>query len=206
MNALLSTQNLSFQNILCYPDISIEQNKTTFIAGASGSGKSTLLKLFNGSHSPSSGTIFFQGTNIHYIDPIKLRRDILLVSQTVYLFDGSITDNFNLFYSYREQAPLPPEQVEALLRLCEADFATSKDCNLLSGGERQRVYLAICLSFRPQVLLLDEPTSALDKNTATTVLRNIINFCKANRITPIIVSHDPSLSNEFAEQVINISK
>ena len=64
---ILTTSNLKFLDIE-YHDISIPENKVTFIVGASGTGKSSLLKLFNQTRSQDSGSIFYNNQNIDKID------------------------------------------------------------------------------------------------------------------------------------------
>lgn len=76
----------------------------------------------------------------------------------------------------------------------------------MSGGEKQRLYLAIFLSFRPEVLMLDEPTSALDETTARRVMGNILDYCRKEKITVIAVSHDKALTEKFAENILALER
>ena len=99
MQFILSADGLMFQTLIKYPPIEIPQAQTTFISGDSGSGKSTLFKLFNATVSPSKGTILYQGKNISAIDTVCLRREVLLASQSVFLFDGTIRNNFAEFFN-----------------------------------------------------------------------------------------------------------
>ncbi|HSP46480.1 MAG TPA: ATP-binding cassette domain-containing protein, partial [Clostridiaceae bacterium] len=170
-NYILETKDLSFKGIR-YQDIVIEENKVSFIVGRSGTGKSTLLRLFNGMLSPDTGTITYHGKDIEGIDTIALRREILLISQSVYLFDVSIRENFREFYGYRGmEMPTEKEMVD-FLAMCRITFPLDKDTSNMSGGEKQRVYMAIYLSFLPRVVMLDEPTSALDRENGLDVIRN----------------------------------
>lgn len=205
MNSLiLETKDLSFNGIINYKDIQIIKGKVNFIVGKSGSGKSTLLRLFNGTLSPSYGKIIYSGNDIDEMDMIDLRQEILLISQSVYLFDKSIKENFEQFYDYRDIMPPSEEEMKYFLDLCNVPFSLDKNCTIMSGGERQRIYIAIFLSFKPKILMLDEPTSALDKQTSNVVMENIISYCKENEITVIIVSHDGNITGKFADNVITI--
>lgn len=205
MNSLiLETKDLSFNGIINYKDIQIIKGKVNFIVGKSGSGKSTLLRLFNGTLSPSYGKIIYSGNDIDEMDMIDLRQEILLISQSVYLFDKSIKENFEQFYDYRDIMPPSEEEMKYFLDLCNVPFSLDKNCTIMSGGERQRIYIAIFLSFKPKILMLDEPTSALDKQTGNVVMENIISYCKENEITVIIVSHDGNITGKFADNVITI--
>lgn len=203
---IIRTKALSFRDMINYQDIEIRSNKANFIVGSSGTGKSTLLRMFNGNLSPSKGQIFYKEQDIADMDTIQLRKEVLLISQTVYLFDGTIQMNFESFYDYRDM-PLPTEEeMVKYLKLCAITFPLDKDCTTMSGGERQRVYIAIFLSFMPKVLMLDEPTSALDYDNSHQVMENVLGFCKANNITVIIVSHDQKITDSYAENIIRIEK
>lgn len=203
---ILQTKDLSYNTMIHYKDISILQNKVNFIVGSSGIGKSTLLRLFNGTLSPSSGNILYKGEDISEINTIDLRKEVLLISQSVYLFDMNIRDNFKQFYEYRGMTAPSDEIMLEFLAMCNITFPLDKDCMTMSGGERQRVYIAIYVSFLPKVIMLDEPTSALDKENSHQVIQNVIEFCKKKGITVIIVSHDIAVTESFTENLITIER
>jgi putative ABC transport system ATP-binding protein len=203
---VFQTRGLCYGGILAYDDLTIPHDQVTFIQGESGCGKSTLLRLLNGTLQPCGGQILCNGEDIERMDTIALRRKVSLVSQGVYLFDGSIRDNFRLYCQYRGEAAPDDGEITKFLALCCIPFDPSQDCVVLSGGERQRVYLSIYLSLKPEVLLLDEPTAALDHKTGQEVLGNVLGFCREQCITPIAVSHDGELAARFAEDVIELQK
>lgn len=205
-NIILRTKGLSFLDKIKYKDLQIPKKKVSFIIGKSGSGKSTLLRLFNGVLTASSGEIWYNKKNIQEIDTIELRKEVSLISQSVYLFDTDIRGNFAEFYQYRNMDLPSDETMEKYLRICSIDFPLDKDCTTMSGGEKQRVYIAIFLSFNPRVLMLDEPTSALDKENSQNVVKNVLEFCKKQGITVIVVSHDNNLTETFADNIIQIGE
>lgn len=202
----ININRVNFENLIDYPDITIEPGQVTFLCGSSGCGKSTLLKLLNGTVSPREGEITIDGRSIDDFDTVELRKELMLVSQTVYLFDSTIRENFEEFYRYRGLPAPGDDEIMSWLSLCCADFPLDMDCTSMSGGERQRVYIAIYLSFQPKVIMLDEPTSALDAETAANLMENLASYCRSNCMTMIVVSHDRSLAERFADKTILLER
>jgi putative ABC transport system ATP-binding protein len=164
-----------------------------------------LLKFLNGVITPTSGVVRYNGTSVAELAPIGLRREVLLVSQSVYLFAGTVRDNFAEYYSYLELPPPCDETIREYLNLCCADdLPIDGDTSVFSGGERQRVFLAVNLSLPAKVIMLDEPTCALDSKTADTVTANIKKHCKQNDKHIIAVSHDKAIVDKFADEVITL--
>lgn len=203
---ILETKDLCFNNIINYKNMKIPKGKVTFITGESGCGKSTLLKLFNGTLTQSKGNIYYKGKDTEKLNSIELRKEISLISQSVFLFDASIKDNFIKFYKYRGQNVPSDEEMKEILNICCIKFPLDKDCSVMSGGEKQRIYIAIYLSFKPEIIMLDEPTSALDNKNTFSVIGNILSFCKNNKSTVIIVSHDKELTEKFGENNITLER
>ena len=204
--SLLTIKDVTFQDFLDYPEIVVEAGKITFLTGASGSGKSTLLRLLNGVLSASAGVINYQGKNIVEYSAIQLRRELLLVSQAVYLFDSTIEENFKAFYEYRDEPLISRDKMKEYLAICAIDMPLDSDCQVLSGGERHRVFMAINLSFDAVVYMFDEPTSALDYQNAQLVMENITRFVKDRNKTLLIISHDKHLAEAYGDNIINLSK
>lgn len=203
---MFALADVNFKDIIHYPNIEIQKERATFICGQSGCGKSTMLKLLNGVLSVDGGIITYLGKNVEELEPIAHRRDVLLVSQSVFLFDSSIKYNFNEYYAYRELEYLNEEEMKFWLELCCVQLPLDAMCQRLSGGERHRVFMAINCSFRPKVLMLDEPTSALDDKNSNELIGNMVSYCKKNSVTLIIVSHDIALAEQYADCIITLTK
>ena len=204
--ALFILKNVNYQDIVRYPHMEISEGIVTFVCGESGSGKSTLLKLLNGVLSPSEGEILYRNQAPEDYDSIQLRREVLLLGQSAYLFDKSIRDNFDEYYRYRGIEALSDEQMKAYLNICAVDLPLDSMCQVLSGGERQRIFTAINLSYQPKVFMMDEPTSALDEQNARMLVGNIKAYCKEHETSLIIVSHDQAMADTYADDTIRLSR
>ena len=201
MDALFETKDLTFGGFIRYGSITLPAGKISFIIGESGSGKSTLFKLLNGVLSPSHGAVFYRGQDIGESDTVLLRREVSLVSQEVYLFEGSIQENFSAFYGFRNQAPPTQDEIKKYLSMFHLEFLPESSTQTLSGGEKQRLYLAIFMSFRPKVLLIDEPTSALDPELIGEVL-NVMKKLAQDGMTMLVVTHEMAFARDVADRVI----
>lgn len=203
---MIKTKKLIFTEKIRYPDVEIPEEKVTFITGESGSGKSSFFKLLNRTLKEESGEIYYKNQNIKGLDIFKLRKEILLVGQEVYLFTGTIKENFDKYYTYIDRKVIDDERIKYFLNLCNIDVSIESDVSILSGGQKQRVFLSIFISLLPKVLLLDEPSSALDENNSFILFKNIIQFCKLEKITPIFISHSQKIINNFAENIISFDR
>lgn len=203
---MIEVSNLSFLNKIKYPDFNIENGTLTLLCGPSGAGKTSLLKILNGTADRSSGKVIIESKDLDDYDSKELRRLVVLSSQNVFLFPGTIEYNFNKFYEYREQIPITNDEKKKFLELCKVDFTLDKDVDKLSGGEKQRIFLSICISFRSEILFLDEPTSGLDTYNAEEFVKNLKSFLIQENMTVIAVSHDINLFSKYADKVIDLEK
>jgi putative ABC transport system ATP-binding protein len=206
LETLFQTNNLVFGGLIPYGNLSIPIGRITFITGESGSGKTSLFKLLNGVLSPSRGSVCYRGQDVQALCPELHRREVSLVAQEPYLFAGSIRDNYNAFYEYRELPAPPDDAIQTFLSHFHLNFTPESGTQTLSGGEKQRLYLAIFLSFKPGVLLLDEPTSALDAATGEIVLANTIQFCRENGMELVVISHNTDLAAKFSQNTLTLKR
>jgi ATP-binding cassette subfamily B protein len=149
------------------------------IVGRTGSGKSTLLRLLMRFYEVDEGRILLDGKDIRELDLRDLRSAVSLVSQEVYLFQGTVRDNV----AYGKPSASDAEVVEALSEAGAKDLLTTLPDGLeaevgergrrLSGGQRQRVAIARALLKGAPVLALDEVTSHLDYETEASVKRSV---------------------------------
>jgi ATP-binding cassette subfamily B protein len=167
--------------------------RTTALVGASGGGKTTVFNLLQGFWKPERGAITFGGRPITDLTLASLRREIALVSQDVFLFDGTIRDNIK---AGRQDAT--DAEVEAAARAADADafiraLPGAYDTPVgelgaqVSGGQRQRITLARAFLKDAPILLLDEPTSALDSETELVIQRALGGLAKGR--TTLVIAH-----------------
>ncbi|TLF50620.1 ABC transporter ATP-binding protein [Halomonas urmiana] len=160
-------------------DLAVPAGHTLALVGATGSGKSTLIKLLLRFHDPAAGRVLIDDQPIREVSLASLRGAIGLVSQDVYLFEGSVRDNI----AYGKPDAPEAEIVEAA-RTAEAwdfiqalprglDTAVGERGVRLSGGQRQRLSLARALLKDPSILVLDEATSAVDNETEAAIQRSL---------------------------------
>ena len=197
-NKKIEISNLNFEYVKNFPvlnDISIDINKgqTTAIVGSTGSGKSTLIKLVLRLYDSTSGEIKFDGKNIRHLELDSLRNKIGLVSQDIFLFEGTVFEN--IAYGNLDAKD---EEVWEAARLSESDkfinLLPNKENTIvgergqkLSGGQRQRISIARAILKNPEILILDEATSAVDNETEAAIQRSI-NTLKEGR-TVIAIAH-----------------
>jgi putative ABC transport system ATP-binding protein len=154
--------------------------------------------------SGDEGEIWFDGQPIDHIDPVLLRRKVVMLPQQPVLFDGNVRDNLLIGLSFAERPPAGDEQLRQALRLVHLDKELDDLPDSFSGGEKQRLGLARVLLLDPDVLLLDEPTSALDDHTARAVMQKVAEHCKMKGKTLIMITHSRQLADEFADGVIEL--
>jgi len=197
-NKKIEISNLNFEYVKDFPvlnDISIDINKgqTTAIVGSTGSGKSTLIKLILRLYDSTSGEIKFDGKNIRDLELDSLRNKIGLVSQDIFLFEGTVFEN--IAYGNLDAKD---EEVWEAAKLSESDkfinLLPNKENTIvgergqkLSGGQRQRISIARAILKNPEILILDEATSAVDNETEAAIQRSI-NTLKEGR-TVIAIAH-----------------
>ena len=195
-------------------DISFELHDGEFAAliGHTGSGKSTLTQLMNGLLTANSGTIRFDGRDIH--EPgfaLKdLRRQVGLVFQYPehQLFEVDvITDVMfgpkNLGLS-PEEARERAKEALALVGMGEEIYEKSPFD--LSGGQKRRVAIAGVLAMKPKVIILDEPTAGLDPKGRDEILDELDRLNKEQNLTILLVSHSMEDVAEHASRLLVLSQ
>lgn len=168
--------------------IELESACVVTIQGGSGSGKSTLLRAIARLIPTTSGSIRFEGREVHEIGITEYRRRVAYVPQLPRMFEGTVADNVRTGPRFHD-ASLTDDEVATLVeRVGLARELCVREASGLSGGERLRVALARALANDPDVLLLDEPTSALDPEAARVVLDLLVVLSRSGTAM-LVVTH-----------------
>ncbi len=175
------------------------------IIGPSGSGKSTLIRCINALNDIQSGSIKFQGQEVHdpELDKLELRKKVGMVFQQYNLFPHK-TALENVMMAPIKVLNQNPEEVEKMARaLIRKVILVGKEDSYpgeLSGGQQQRVAIARSLAMSPHIMLFDEITAALDPETVKEVLVTIKELA-AEGMTCILVTHEMGFAKELADHI-----
>jgi len=200
LNNIIEVEDITFsydgngeRNIFEGMSFSIEKGKTTAIVGGSGEGKTTIFKILCGFYSQQAGKYRLYGVDFEQWDIHEARSQFALVSQSVFLFPGTIAENV----AYGKKGATFEEIVNACKMANIHDFieklpqgyetTTGERGVKLSGGECQRVSIARAILKNAPILFMDEPTSSVDVGTERLIQEAINNVSKER--TVVIIAH-----------------
>ena len=192
-------------------DLNIGTGDVIGIVGESGCGKSTLAQLLMGIHSPTSGTIEFEGVDVKEInkkDRLYYKRNIQMVFQDPYwslnprkMVRDIIAEPMRVHKTVSEYEM--NKEIEKLLDMVGINGSRMFSFpHEFSGGERQRIAIARSLSLSPRLLILDEPTSSIDTLSQAEILNLLINLRDEMDLSYIIISHDLSVIHYMSDRII----
>ncbi len=194
---------------------SVHAGKTLGIVGESGSGKSTLARLVMALEAPSSGSVVFEGRDLHRLgrdDLRAARRHFQMVFQDPY---SSLDPRMTVARTVAE----PLEQLEHLPRAQRRERAAAmldavglnardhdgdldKYPHEFSGGQRQRIAIARALVTQPKLIVADEPVSALDVSVQAQVLNLMQDLQQRFGLAYLFISHDLAVVDLVCDELI----
>ena len=196
-------------NVLSNLTLDIKAGEYVALVGSSGAGKTTMCSLIPRFYDVTSGEIDIDGMDIRKMTQKSLRRNIGIVQQDVYLFDGTIRDNI----AYGKPGASDEEIIAAAKRASIHDFImelpqqydtyVGERGTRLSGGQKQRISIARVFLKNPPILILDEATSALDNESERWIQRSLEELSQ-NRTT-ITIAHRLSTIRD-ADEIIVITE
>lgn len=173
--------------------VSVKPGQILALVGPTGAGKSTLASLVARFYDPADGRMLIDGVDVRGYRLSALRRHISMVSQDVFLFNGTVRDNIRFGRPDATDA-----QVEEAARLAHAEefireLPNGYDTEIgergvkLSGGQKQRIAIARALLKDAPILILDEATSAVDTHTEALIQQALARLMKGR--TAIVIAH-----------------
>ena len=206
-------KNVNFQyneqkEILKNINLKIQPGKKLALVGPSGGGKTTICHLIPNFYRISEGEILIDGQNINNVRLDSLRKNIGIVQQDVFLFNGTIRENI----LYGRLDATDEEIIDAAKKANIHDYVMTLPDGYetqigergvkLSGGQKQRLSIARVFLKNPAILILDEATSALDNTTEILIQSALDELCKGR--TTLIVAHRLS-TIKTADEIIVIA-
>lgn len=206
---VLDRARFGYRDRLILDEVSMRfpRGRVVALIGGSGSGKTTILRLIGGMLRPQSGSVHFEGQDVHALDReglYAIRRRMGMLYQFGALFtDLNVFDN--VAFPLREHTDLPEDLIRDLVLLKlnavglrgAAHFRTSQ----LSGGMARRVALARSIALDPPLIMYDEPFAGLDPISLATIAALIRNLNDALNVASIVVSHDIKDAFKIADYV-----
>lgn len=174
-------------------NITLTHGKTLALVGATGAGKSSIINLLNRFYEIDKGEILIDGYTLTELNIRKLRSQMAVVLQDVFLFSGSVLDNIRLNNTH-----VTEEQVISTAKMLGAHDFISRLPNgyyqevhergaTLSVGQRQLISFVRAMVINPAILILDEATSSVDHETETLIQQAITTMMKGR--TSIVIAH-----------------
>lgn len=201
------TKNYRDYKALVDINAEVKRGEVVVICGPSGSGKSTLIRTVNRLEEINSGSIVFDGRDIHAgmsrRELNRLRSHIGFVFQSFNLFPHlSTLDNITLSPIRINGVKREIARAKAMALLERVGLAEKAGAypSQLSGGQQQRVAIARALAMEPPAMLFDEPTSALDPEMVGEVLA-VMKSLAAEGMTMMCVTHEMGFAREVADRV-----
>jgi ABC-type glutathione transport system ATPase component len=216
--ALLTISSLTLQfggkKLLDNVSLSVKAGESLGILGESGAGKSLLARAIlqlPGNNLQVSGNVLWQG------QPINDQIDALRGRSIAYIPQSPLEASFpvtSLASQWKDQCKavgisFDPEEAMALLQQAGIDDPARALRSLphqLSGGQLQRVLIAMAMMAKPQLLIADEPTTALDTINQAAILHLLKDFCRKERISLMLITHDISIIQPMCDAVAILKK
>jgi D-methionine transport system ATP-binding protein len=192
------------QPILADISFTLDRGERVLLLGATGAGKSTLFRLLNRLSDPTVGRIYLAEQDYQILNPIELRRQVMLVSQEPKLLGMTVREALAYPLQLRgmETAEIRERMVNISEQLAIANELFDRVEIQLSAGQKQLIGIARGLITQPQILLLDEPIAHLDFTTAERLLSDVYAIAADQQMTVITVNHQLESGWQFSDRIL----
>ncbi len=188
-------------------DLDVRAGESLSLQGQSGSGKSTFLNVISWLDRPDTGTVSWDGREVSRLQDKEIARcraeSLGFVFQSYYLMP-ELNVLENVLMAARmvgKVSPVETGRAQTLLAKVGLQDRIYQLPGKLSGGERQRVAIARSLMNRPALLMADEPTGNLDEKTAEVVIGLLLELCRDESASLILVTHNPEFASRTGRQL-----
>ncbi|WLP87597.1 ABC transporter ATP-binding protein [Corynebacterium stationis] len=193
----------------------LRRGSTLALVGESGSGKSTVANMVLNLLEPTSGSIFYEGTDTSKLNSkelFQLRRKMQVVFQNPY---GSLDPLYSIFKCIEEPLRLhkigdrkarEARVAELLDMVAMPRSAMRRYPDELSGGQRQRIAIARALALNPEVIVLDEAVSALDVLVQNQIIQLMAELQHDLNLSYLFITHDLAVVRQTADDVVVMQK
>ena len=197
------------ERVIDHLSLKVKPGETLALVGPSCGGKTTLCQLIPRFYEPDSGVISIDGMDLRTIDRYALRKNIGMVAQDVFLFNGTIKEN--IAYGDLEASDEAIMEAAKKARIHDYIMTLEKGYDTqvgergvkLSGGQKQRISIARVFLKNPPILILDEATSALDNATEMAIQESLEELGRGR--TTIVVAHRLS-TIKHAHEIVVLTK
>lgn len=193
-------------------NIEIPTAKITILIGANGCGKSTLLKSMARVLTPSSGSVWLDGKDIHKSNTKQVAKKLGLLPQGPVAPEGLTVKELVSQGRFPHQSLLrqwtikDEEAVNNAMALAKVDVFADLQVDDLSGGQRQRCWVAMAMAQETDIILLDEPTTFLDLKIQVELMDLLSTLAHENGRTLVVVLHELNLAAAYADNLVMIKQ
>ncbi|MBI5634350.1 MAG: ABC transporter ATP-binding protein [Nitrospirae bacterium] len=224
--SLLEVQDLSKRfgglKAVDHVSFSVQEGSIKALIGPNGAGKTTLFNLLSGVLTSDSGTIRFNNSAIHTLQPYQVAAkgmsrtfqhirlfthmsalENIMIGRHIHTRAGFLSGMMALPWTKKEEHAARARSLEIMAFLGIADFAET-EATSLAYGQQRTLEIARALACEPKLLLLDEPAAGLNMRETAEMAR-LISRIRDTGVTVLLVEHDMSLVMNISDEIVVLS-